>query len=418
MMSNLDYQTKQKIALHRYTILSPLITDRTTAPSKTAFFKEAADRVYELDGKSVQYSSYTIRHWYQAYVKSGFEGLFPKTRSDNDQQRKIDEDIADQILYIKKSYPRLPATLIRQKLIDNGTIKPSDLSLSTITRFIKKNTGKTLPEDKKDRRRYERAHINEVWCGDSCTGPYLRMNGKKVKTYVIALIDDASRMVVDAQIFFNDNFVNLMNVIRSAVSKYGKPSVFNFDNGSNYRSYQMSLVSARMGSTIHYCPVRTPQSKGKIERWYNSMQMHWMAGLNMDDFKNIDQLQESLSLYVQKYNQSPHSSLNGRTPQDRFFEESYLIKYMTPQQIEETFLIEVERKVSADNVIRIENHDYEVHYRYAKQKLLIRYAPDLSRVYVVDRQTNELTELKLLDKVANSTVKRTFIRLSNQEVDS
>ena len=48
------------------------------------------------------------------------------------------------------------------------------------------------------------------------------MNGKKVKTYVIALIDDASRMVVDAQIFFNDNFVNLMNVIRSAVSKYGK----------------------------------------------------------------------------------------------------------------------------------------------------------------------------------------------------
>ena len=142
-------------------------------------------------------------------MKSGFEGLFPKTRSDNDQQRKIDEDIADQILYIKKSYPRLPATLIRQKLIDNGTIKPSDLSLSTITRFIKKNTGKTLPEDKKDRRRYERAHINEVWCGDSCTGPYLRMNGKKVKTYVIALIDDASRMVVDAQIFFNDNFVNL-----------------------------------------------------------------------------------------------------------------------------------------------------------------------------------------------------------------
>ena len=260
MMSNLDYQTKQKIALHRYTILSPLITDRTTAPSKTAFFKEAADRVYELGGKSVQYSSYTIRHWYQAYVKSGFEGLFPKTRSDNDQQRKIDEDIADQILYIKKSYPRLPATLIRQKLIDNGTIKPSDLSLSTITRFIKKNTGKTLPEDKKDRRRYERAHINEVWCGDSCTGPYLRMNGKKVKTYVIALIDDASRMVVDAQIFFNDNFVNLMNVTRSAVSKYGKPSVFNFDNGSNYRSYQMSLVSARMGSTIHYCPIRTPQS--------------------------------------------------------------------------------------------------------------------------------------------------------------
>ena len=191
---------KPKIALHRYTILSPLITDRTTAPSKTAFFKEAADRVYELDGKSVQYSSYTIRHWYQAYVKSGFEGLFPKTRSDNDQQRKIDEDIADQILYIKKSYPRLPGyahqtEADRQR--DDQTLRPFT---STITRFIKKIQVKPTRRQK-DRRRYERAHINEVWCGDSCTDPYLRMNGKKVKTYVIALIDDASRMVVDAQIF-------------------------------------------------------------------------------------------------------------------------------------------------------------------------------------------------------------------------
>ena len=46
---------------------------------------------------------------------------------------------------------------------------------------------------------------------------------KKQKTYIIALIDDASRMIVGIDIFFNDNFVNLMSVIRGAVIKYGKP---------------------------------------------------------------------------------------------------------------------------------------------------------------------------------------------------
>jgi len=37
-------------------------------------------------------------------------------------------------------------------------------------------------------------------------------------------------MIVGIDIFFNDNFVNLMSVIRGAVIKYGKPKKFNFDN--------------------------------------------------------------------------------------------------------------------------------------------------------------------------------------------
>ena len=65
-------------------------------------------------------------------------------------------------------------------------------------------------------RRYERPHINEVWCGDSSVGPYLRTDdGKKHRVYVIALIDDASRFITGADVFFNDNFVNLMSVMKS-----------------------------------------------------------------------------------------------------------------------------------------------------------------------------------------------------------
>ena len=98
-----------------------------------------------------------------------------------------------------------------------------------------------------DMRRYERPHINEVWCGDSSVGPYLKTpDGKKHRVFIIALIDDASRLIVGIDVFFNDNFVNLMSVMKSAVARYGRPQIYNFDNGSSFKNKQMELLAARI----------------------------------------------------------------------------------------------------------------------------------------------------------------------------
>lgn len=84
-------------------------------------------------------------------------------------------------------------------------------------------------------------------------GPYLKTDdGKKHRIYIIALIDDASRFIVGIDVFFHDTFVNLMSVIKSAVAKYGRPQLFNFDNGRSYKNKQMELLAARIGSVIHY----------------------------------------------------------------------------------------------------------------------------------------------------------------------
>lgn len=136
-------------------------------------------------------------------MKEGFDGLAPKVRADRSKHRKVDDDIINQISYLVDEYPRLPATLIYQKLRDNGTIKAGELSLSTVNRIVN-----SIKKDKniirnKDMRRYEREHVNEVWCGDSSVGPYIRINGKKERTYIIALINDASRYIVGINIFFN-----------------------------------------------------------------------------------------------------------------------------------------------------------------------------------------------------------------------
>lgn len=56
--------------------------------------------------------------------------------------------------------------------------------------------------------------------------------------------------------------------------------------------------------------------------------------------------------------------------------------------------------------------EYEVDYKYSKQRITLRYSPDLSKIYVVDKNTSELTEIKLLNKHDNSVIKREKIKLT------
>ena len=264
-------------------------------------------------------------------------------------------------------------------------------------------------------RRCERPHINEVWCGDSSSGPYLKTaDGKKHRVYVIALIDDASRFVLGADVFFNDTFVNLMSVMKSAVYKYGKPKVFNFDNGSAYKNRQMELLAARIGSVINYCRPYTPTQKAKIERWFRTLKDQWMASLDMRDFHTLEELRGSLLTYIRTYNQTPHSSLKGLSPQERFFQEPELICRLSDDLIENSFLLEIERRVSADSVIVIDQVEYEVDYRFAKQRITLRYTPDMKDIFIVETD-GSLTPIRLLNKQENSMVKRDKVRLTGGE---
>lgn len=410
----MDENYRNTTALFRYGIIGPLITAGETTPAQRGkFFRDAAKRTYTTpSGEEVKVSADTVYRYYRSYMEKGFDGLKPNGRSDIGKFRKLDEDIVSQIEYLHKEYPRLPATMIYQKLIENGTITKNQVSLSTITRYvaaIKDKEGYVT----KEFRRYEREHINEVWYGDSSVAVYLKIGKKKYKTWIIALIDDASRFIVSADIFFNDNYVNLMSVIRSAVKKFGKPMTLKFDNGASYRSHQMELLGARMGTAVNYAPPYTPTGKAKIERWFNTCKTKWMSSLNANDFHSLDELRDSFARYVQEYNQTPHTSLDGKTPQERFFEESNLIVRLDDDRIDKIFLLEVERRVSRDNVISIEDEEYEVDYKYAGKKILLRYSPDLKRIYSVDRKSGELEEIHLLNKLNNADCHRRSFMFSN-----
>ena len=413
----MNYEKKQDVALLRYTAIAPVVAGLGDAySSNNDYYREISEKgVTGPDGKVYHFHPDTLQRWYSAYKKQGFEALMPRDRRDAGKSRKIDADLLEQLTYFVEHYPRMPATEILRKLEENGSVTDGQVSLSTITRCVSNIRRSAGASPNRDMRRYERPHINEVWCGDSSVGPRLKgADGRKQRVYIIALIDDASRFITGADLFFNDNFVNLMSVMRSAVAKYGRPKVWRFDNGRTYRNRQMDLLSARIGTTLSYCQPYTPQGKSKIERWFLTLKDHWYASLDLTEFRSLDELRGSFQEWVRKYNQTPHSSLQGKTPQERFFSEPEQIRRLSDRDIERSFLLEADRRVSADSVIVIDHVEYEVDCRYAKQKLRIRYSPDMKEVYIVE-QDGTLTPVRLLNKVENASVKREKFMLCRGE---
>lgn len=409
----MDQEKRQDIALMRYSAIAPLITGlQDDYPSLEAFYRDASTKgVTAPDGTIRHYAPGTIEKWYRSYKEDGFNALLPTGRSDLGIPRKLDEELQELIRHLKVNYPRMSATSIFQQLLDNGSIKNGDVSPATVNRFINLVMEDSRMTTNQDMRRYERPHINEVWCGDSSVGPYLKTeDGKKRKVYIIALIDDASRFVVGIDVFFNDNFVNLMSVMKSAVAKAGRPKVFNFDNGSAYKNKQMELLAARIGSTLNYCKPYAPTQKAKIERWFRTMKDQWMSTLDIREFRSLDELRGNLLAYVQRYNQTVHGSLHGKSPQDRFFSESNLIQRLSQEHLDSSFLLEVERRVSADCVITISQVEYEVEHRFARQRVRLRYSPDMKEIFIVEADET-LTPIRLLNKHENAIIKREKVRL-------
>lgn len=410
-------EKKHDIALMRYSVISPIITGLSEDYSSLdAFYRDASKKgVVSPDGTVKHFSAATIERWYRNYKKGGFDALIPEGRVDEGRPRKLDADLQEQIRYLKQNYPRMSAAAIFRQLHDNGSIISGEVSESTVNRYINQLTLELKTTTNQDMRRYERPHINEVWCGDSSVGPYLKTeDGRKRKVYIIALIDDASRFIVGIDVFFNDNFINLMSVMKSAVAKYGRPQMFNFDNGKSYRNKQMELLVARIGSVVHYDQPYTPTQKAKIERWFRTMKDQWMSSLDIRDFHTLDELRGNLFAYVNAYNYSPHSSLKGKSPQERFFSEPDFFHRLSGDDLDKHFLLEIERRVSSDSVIVIDQTEYEVDCRFAKQRIKLRYSPDLLDIFIVEAD-GALTPIRLLNKTENAFVKREKVHLCRGE---
>lgn len=139
-----------------------------------------------------------------------------------------------------------------------------------------------------------------------------------------------------------------------------------------------------------------------------------MASFHLTTNTTIDEFRDELLKYTNEYNNTIHSSLNNISPLTRFFDSGEEIKRLSDDEIEKGFLLEIERKASIDCVIQIDNKEFEVPIKYSKKNIKIRYSSDYKTCYVVNPDSS-LERIELLDKVANSMIKRKQPKFNTEE---
>lgn len=130
---------------------------------------------------------------------------------------------------------------------------------ATLRNFMKASDLQLEGIEKKERKAFEMPHINMLWTADFMHGPYLTVGKKKRKTYLCVIIDDHSRVLVGARLFFSEGSLSLQMTLKDAILSYGIPRKLYCDNGKVFVSGYLHLVCARLGiALIHSKPYVAP----------------------------------------------------------------------------------------------------------------------------------------------------------------
>ena len=401
----MEENERQKVALFRYSLIAPLVTETYSQKNATEYLEEVCARKYNPPGGlKNEFAPATLKDWLRLYRKFGIDGLYPKSRSDKGTLRKMPDKVKEYIVSSKLAHPKKTAKTIYQEMIVTGLASCNDLSLSTVQRYISKNKLTTKSLEPVDRKAFEFEFANDCWQSDISVGPYLNLNGKKQKTHLFAILDDASRLVVHCEAFFSEGFPSLLSTFKTAVAKRGVPKKLFVDNGKVYHSNQLQFICASIGSIVAFARPFSPQSKGKIERWFKTLHEQWTNAIDWNSFKSIEDLNESLNSFVENnYNKQVHSSIK-MAPIDRFKEDIHRIKLIpSKHEIDNIFMYRATRKVKNDATLSIDNILFEVPMKYIGDKVNVRFIPtDLDKAYIFSEEGKLLDCIYPVDKIVNS----------------
>lgn len=395
-----------KMELFRYSIIAPLISDTHEFNTINEYCDFVAAKNYNFEGKNIKITPKTVKNWYYKYKNEGLESLEKKNRTDKNNFRKIkDDSVVDKIIELREKYPRITTKKIYEILIKENYIS-EEVSIYSIFRYLKNNDLKAIQVSRKEKKKYEHDYPNDSWQSDTSSGPYIKVDGKVKKVYLIMIIDDASRLIVGYDFFFEDNAVNMQKVLKSAIKKYGVPKQLYVDNGSPYKNEQISLITARLGIKLIHAKPYSPTGKGKIERSFRTIKDGWLNCTDWNTFGTIDDVKNSFNKYLyEEYINKEHSEIK-MSPNNKWNNEIKEIRHKTEEEVEEAFMHSRTCKVYNDSTIRINNDKYEVPYKYTGQKIEVRYYVENEKEIIIYKEGKKCEKCKKVDVKANSKIYR------------
>ena len=262
-MNDTVVDLRHAIALFRYGLIADLVHLPPGTQGLYQQLEAKATREYAIPGTSrTQVATETLRDWLRLYRQGGFDALLPKPRADRGEPRRLPPEVVERLLAIKETNLALSVRQVIAQARASGEV-PAEVALprSTVHRLLARHglMRKRLDEPTDlDRRRFAFERAGQLWMSDVMHGPAVRVDGRrKRKTYLIAFLDDATRVVPHAAFALSENTRAFLPVLKQAVLRRGYCERLYVDNGANYRSRHVGLVCAKLGIVlIHARPYR------------------------------------------------------------------------------------------------------------------------------------------------------------------
>jgi transposase InsO family protein len=406
----------ERVALFRHGLIARLLADELTPPQRQAEIARIAAASHQIPGSlRTRVAETTVRGWLRAYRTGGFDALKPKKRIDAGHPRTLDPALSERLLQIKETDPDLSIRLIIDQIRAEGLIAADrHLPGSTVHRLFKQHGLSSRRPDGEpageDRRRFAYQYAGQLWMSDVMHGPSVPQDGRrKRKTYLIAFLDDATRVITHAAFAFAENTRTFLPIFKQALLRRGIPERLYVDNGANYRSHQFAVICAKLGVALIHARPHQPQGKGKIERFFRTCRAQLLTRLSAADTVSLDALNRRLAGWIEgEYHASPHRGLELQTPLERWAQTGERLRYHEPTlDLDDLFLFEEQRSVHNDRTVSLHGRVYEVDATLVGQRVTLRYDPSRPEAPVqVVHQGKVIEQARQVDLYANCQVKR------------
>jgi len=261
--------------------------------------------------------------YYGRYRQSGKTwDLLPQKRGPKYKSRRPCEALEQKVLELRKlgnNKYEIASILKGQK---DSNFKPSPSGVYNICRRY--GLTRLRPEMKEEKRRIIKERMGQLGHIDTHYLSKHIIGNQTQKLYIIAIVDDYSR-IAWAELIENIDSLSVMfgamrclNVLKAhyhitfeeILSDNG--SEFGNRDTKNKMSHPFERLLIEMGVKHRYIQPYRPQTNGKVERFWRTLEEDLIIDT---DFDTIEELKEELLQYMYYYNhERPHQGLNGKKP--------------------------------------------------------------------------------------------------------
>jgi putative transposase len=382
----------RQIGLFRYMLIREAADQSLTGRQRGALVRTLAAQAHtDPAGRTVRITRWTLDRWIASYRESGFDALVPSTRQ---SQPRTPPEIFELAAALKKENPDRSAAQVRRILHAQLGWAPDERTVQRM--FIRTGlTALRAPVESAVFGRFEAGRPNEIWTGDALHGP--KIGGRK--TYLFAFIDDQSRAIVGHRWGFAEDTVRLAAALRPALAARGVPEYVYVDNGSAFVDSWLLRACAKLGiKLVHSAPGR-PQGRGKIERFFRTVNGEFVVEIAAGDgeagrqVQGLAEMNRLFTAWVETvYHRRVHSE-TGFAPLARWLDGGpYPVP--APADLAEAFRWSEYRTVSKTALVSLHGNRYQVDPRLVGRKVELVFDPfDLTFLRVRSEGTDAGTAL-------------------------